>query len=58
VNLVTAMVRFAMEHPYWLPPGDSPWLEAGFPAGMPPFCAIGVGMATPRTGECTGGIGI
>ena len=57
-SFVEGVVRFAIEHPFWLTPGDSPWIEHGLPAGLPPFCAIGAGMATPRTGDCTGKVGI
>ena len=49
---IPILYRFALEHPYWLPVGRSPWEEDGFPAGSPTWCSIGVGSATPRTGEC------
>ncbi len=46
------LYRFALEHPYWLPAGRSPWGETGLPEGSPDWCSIGVENATPRTGEC------
>ena len=49
---IPILYRFALEHPYWLPAGRSPWDETGFPEGSPSWCSIGVGSATPRTGEC------
>ncbi len=55
---IDAIVSFALEHPYWLSPGESPWNATGLPTGTPSFCAIGVGNAVPRTGDCTGGFGI
>lgn len=47
--------RFALDHPYWLPVGASPWTTAGLPAGTPAWCAIGAGSASIRTGDCEGG---
>lgn len=44
------MWEFALNHPFWLPAGQSPFLENGLPAAMPPWCAIGAGMSTPRSG--------
>lgn len=49
-----ALWNFAISHPYWLEPGESPYLVRGLPAGSPDWCAIGVGNATPRTGSCPG----
>jgi predicted esterase len=43
--------RFILDHPYWLPDGESPY-QSGIPADVPTWCAIGAGSATPRTGEC------
>ena len=45
---------FAVDHPYWLRDGESPYLAAGLPENNPSWCAIGVGAATPRTGTCMG----
>jgi predicted esterase len=48
---------FVNEHPYWLGPGESPYLETGLPEAFPDWCAIGVGNATPRMGDgmdCSG----
>jgi predicted esterase len=42
--------EFALNHPYWLPAGSSPFIEHGMPAAMPAWCGIGSGGATPRTG--------
>lgn len=47
-----ALWRFFLDHPYWLGPGQSPWLRDGLPAGTPPWCGIGPGSATMRTGTC------
>ncbi len=46
------LLRFALDHPYWLRAGESPYLHDGLPAGTPAWCAIGLGRATPRTGMC------
>ncbi len=44
---------FALDHPYWLADGDSPYAEAGgLPLGYPEWCAIGVGSSEIRVGEC------
>jgi predicted esterase len=45
------MWRFALDHPFWLAPGQSPYLDdEGLPPGMPAWCGIGGSGATPRTG--------
>ena len=44
--------QFWLDHPYWLAAGDSPYLADGLPANVPPWCGIGPGSATPRTGMC------
>jgi predicted esterase len=44
--------QFALDHPFWLNPGESPY-QGGLPAGLPDWCGIGMGGATPRTGTCT-----
>lgn len=44
------MWEFAMDHPYWLAPGDSPYLTEGLPPTLPAWCAIGANHATPRSG--------
>jgi poly(3-hydroxybutyrate) depolymerase len=43
---------FALRHPYWLDAGDSPYLDTGYSFSNVPWCAIGKGSATPRTGSC------
>jgi predicted esterase len=44
---------FALDHPYWLEDGGSPWLEGGsMPASMPAWCSMGVGTSEIREGEC------
>jgi hypothetical protein len=43
---------FALNHPYWLPPGTSPYQQTGLPTFFPPWCGIGAHSATPRTGMC------
>jgi hypothetical protein len=44
------MTDFALNHPFWLPEGTSPFQETGIPATMPSWCGIGQGGATPRSG--------
>ena len=45
------MWEFAMNHPYWLPAGESPYKHmATLPASLPAWCAIGANSATPRSG--------
>ncbi|MCB9582512.1 MAG: hypothetical protein H6717_36080 [Polyangiaceae bacterium] len=44
--------QFALDHPYWLPKGYSPYTSQGLPVSVPPWCGIGAGSATPRTGAC------
>ena len=45
------MWKFVLDHPYWLDQGESPW-DAGFPEYTPVWCAMGVGNAMMREGEC------
>lgn len=48
-----ALYGFALDHPYWLRDGESRYLTLdALPTEVPDWCAIGVGAATPRTGEC------
>jgi hypothetical protein len=49
---IGAIWQFFLDHPYWLAPGDSPYLAAGLPMSAPTWCAIGAGRATPRVGSC------
>jgi hypothetical protein len=42
--------EFAFNHPYWLPPGQSPYLTSGL-KDLPAWCAIGENNAVPRTGS-------
>ena len=44
------MWEFALNHPFWLPAGQSPFLTNPLPAAMPSWCGIGQGGAQPRTG--------
>lgn len=46
------MWDFALDHPYWVTPGDSVYIEEGLPPDLPEWCAIGQGNAMERTGEC------
>ncbi|MBL8678173.1 MAG: hypothetical protein JNK05_03365 [Myxococcales bacterium] len=46
------LLRFAVDHPYWLSRGESPYLHDGLPMGTPTWCGIGVGSAVARTGMC------
>ena len=45
-----AMWDFAMNHPFWLEPGQSPYLTSGLPSSMPAWCGIGANSAVPRSG--------
>src|SRR5262249_15029526 len=51
-SMFAGLWQFAFDHPYWLPKGTSPYTMKGLPTDLPPWCAIGVGNATPRTGMC------
>ena len=42
--------QFALDHPFWLAAGQSPYLMKGLPASLPAWCAIGAGSSTPRSG--------
>ncbi len=44
--------QFVLDHPYWLPKGYSPYVANGLPVSDPPWCGLGPGSATPRTGTC------
>lgn len=44
------MWEFAMDHPYWLAAGASPYKTEGLPPTMPAWCAIGANNAVPRSG--------
>ncbi len=44
------MWEFALDHPFWLPAGTSPYTTDGLPSGMPEWCAIGAGNSEPRSG--------
>lgn len=50
---VRVLFRFALDHPYWLSPGTSPWRSA-MPEGTPSWCAVGAGNAKRRVGTCDG----
>jgi hypothetical protein len=54
LSTYAALWEFALDHPYWLPTGTSPYTTSGLPPGMPSWCAIGAGNAVPRTGPCNG----
>jgi predicted esterase len=47
-----ALWGFALDHPYWLTDGESPYLVRGLPSDTPGWCAMGMGSATPRVGAC------
>lgn len=55
VSPVDAVWQFALDHPYWLPEGSSPYQDGGFPANFPNWCGIGMDSATERVGECASG---
>jgi predicted esterase len=53
VSKYEGLWKFVFDHPYWLPAGQSPYTSAGLPSGIPAWCGIGTGSATPRTeGMC------
>ncbi|MFO0646787.1 MAG: hypothetical protein U0326_11160 [Polyangiales bacterium] len=49
---IGAIWQFALDHPYWLARGESPYLATGLPVSAPTWCAIGAGHATQRVGAC------
>jgi predicted esterase len=49
---IRVLWQFALDHPYWLADGESPWQVSGPPAGTPDWCSIGIGTATARAGSC------
>ena len=51
-SVFSGIWNFAFDHPYWLGTGESPYKATGVPKSLPPWCAIGKGAATPRTGAC------
>ena len=50
VSKYAGIWEFALDHPFWLPPGQSPWLTNGLPASLPSWCGIGANSETPRSG--------
>ncbi len=48
----TFLWDFAMDHPFWLGAGQSPYIKDGLPVAAPSWCAIGAGNATIRVGAC------
>lgn len=46
------LYRFALDHPFWLEPGESPYYVRGLPSGTPAWCGLGVDGATIRSGMC------
>lgn len=43
---------FLRDHPYWLEPGQSPYITQGLAPSMPTWCAVGVGNAIPPAEVC------
>jgi predicted esterase len=43
--------EFALNHPYWLPAGTSPYQATGLPDALPAWCGMGMDSATPRSGD-------
>lgn len=43
---------FFLRHPRWLKPGQSPFSVIPWPYSNVPWCGVGQGSATPRTGTC------
>jgi predicted esterase len=56
-SLLAPFIDFIEHHPYWTTPGHSPYESSGLPAGMPSWCAIGIGNAVERTGACPSALG-
>jgi hypothetical protein len=53
MSAFTPLWDFALNHPFWLPQGTSPFQQEGrLPSFYPPWCGIGLHSATPRTGMC------
>jgi predicted esterase len=52
MNPLLPVWRFALQHPYWLGAGQSPYVDSGLPADLPPWCGVSKGSATIREGEC------
>jgi predicted esterase len=50
VSKYAGMWEFALDHPFWLPAGQSPYQTNGMPAAMPAWCGIGADSAVPRSG--------
>jgi hypothetical protein len=46
-----ALWQFALDHPFWAKPGQSPYLQA-VPPGLPTWCGIGKGGSVPASGAC------
>ncbi len=49
---LSLLYAFALDHPYWTTPGHSVYQDEGMEEGTPEWCAIGVGQATIRDGDC------
>jgi hypothetical protein len=47
-----AIWEFAFAHPFWLKPGESPYLAAGVASDYISWCGIGKDSAIPRDGPC------
>ena len=43
---------FLRDHPFWLKPGQSPYISEGLAPSMPTWCAVGVGNAIAPAGVC------
>ena len=48
-TLFETMWEFALDHPYWIPQGTSPYQTKGLPLDFPDWCGMGKGSAAPRT---------
>jgi predicted esterase len=49
---LAVLYRFALDHPYWLVAGETPYRATGLPDNTPSWCALG-DTAVERVGECT-----
>jgi len=50
VSKYAGIWEFALDHPFWLPAGQSPWLQSVLPTSLPSWCGIGANSEVPRSG--------
>lgn len=52
MSVFAPLWQFIFDHPYWLEPGESPYIQHGLPEGFPLWCGVGKASAVQRTGVC------